>query len=139
VRYLLDTCVISELVKPVPNRKVIDWLNELPSEALFLSVITIGELRKGLTRIPDSKRKQRLTVWLNTLLEDYKERIFPIDLMVAENWGIIQGNAENAGTPMSSIDGLLAATTYTHNLTLATRNENDFISSQIPIINPWRF
>lgn len=139
MRYLLDTCVISELVKPVPNRKVIDWLNELPSEALFLSVITIGELRKGLTRIPDSKRKQRLTVWLNTLLEDYKERIFPIDLMVAENWGIIQGNAENAGTPMSSIDGLLATTTYTHNLTLATRNENDFISSQIPIINPWRF
>ena len=139
MRYLLDTYVISELVKPVPNRKVIDWLNELPSEALFLSVITIGELRKGLTRIPDSKRKQRLTVWLNTLLEDYKERIFPIDLMVAENWGIIQGNAENAGTPMSSIDGLLAATTYTHNLTLATRNENDFISSQIPIINPWRF
>lgn len=138
MRYLLDTCVISELVKPVPNRKVIDWLNELPSEALFLSVITIGELRKGLTRIPDSKRKQRLTVWLNTLLEDYKERIFPIDLMVAENWGIIQGNAENAGTPMSSIDGLVAATTYTHNLTLATRNENDFISSQIPIINPWR-
>ncbi len=138
MRYLLDTCVISELVKPVPNRKVIDWLNELPSEALFLSVITIGELRKGLTRIPDSKRKQRLTVWLNTLLEDYRERIFPIDLMVAENWGIIQGNAENAGIPMSSIDGLLAATTYTHNLTLATRNENDFISSQIPIINPWR-
>ena len=138
MRYLLDTCVISELVKPVPNRKVIDWLNELPSEALFLSVITIGELRKGLTRIPDSKRKQRLTVWLNTLLEDYRERIFPIDLMVAENWGIIQGNAENAGTPMSSIDGLVAATTYTHNLTLATRNENDFISSQIPIINPWR-
>ena len=79
-----------------------------------------------------------MTVWLNTLLEDYKERIFPIDLMVAENWGIIQGNAENAGTPMSSIDGLLAATTYTHSLTLATRNEKDFISSKIPIINPWR-
>jgi len=110
----------------------------VPSETLFLSVITIGEVRKGLTKIPDSKRKQRMTVWLNTLLEDYKERIFPIDLMVAENWGIIQGNAENAGTPMSSIDGLLAATTYTHSLTLATRNENDFISSKIPIINPWR-
>ncbi len=138
MKYLLDTCVISELVKPVPNRKVVDWLNVVPSEALFLSVITIGEVRKGLTKIPDSKRKQRMTVWLNTLLEDYKERIFPIDLMVAENWGIIQGNAENAGTPMSSIDGLLAATTYTHSLTLATRNENDFISSKIPIINPWR-
>ena len=138
MKYLLDTCVISELVKPVPNRNVIDWLNDIPSEALFLSVISTGEVRKGLTKIPDSKRKQRLTVWLNTLLEDYKERIFPIDLAIAENWGIIQGNAENAGTPMSSIDGLLAATAYTHNLTLATRNENDFISSKIPIINPWR-
>jgi len=137
VKYLLDTCVISELVKPAPNRKVVDWLKEVSSKALFLSVITIGEIEKGLTKLPDSKKKERLTSWLNTLLNEYQERILPVDLMVAENWGVLQGNAEMAGTPMSSIDSLLAATTYTHNLTLVTRNESDFVPGITPIINPW--
>ena len=138
MKYLLDTCVISELVKPTPDRKVVDWINELPPEALFLCVITIGEVRKGLTKLPDSRKKERLTLWLDTLLIEYSERIFFIDLMVCENWGILQGNAEKAGTRMSTIDSLIAATTYTHNLTLATRNENDFAPSNIPIINPWK-
>ena len=138
MKYLLDTCVISELVKPTPNRKVVDWINELPSEALFLCAITIGEVRKGLTKLPDSGKKERLTLWLNTLLVEYKERILAIDLLVCENWGVLQGNAEKAGTRMSTIDSLIAATTYTHNLTLATRNENDFAPSNIPIINPWK-
>jgi len=138
VKYLLDTCVISELVKPTPDRKVVDWINELPSEALFLCVITIGEVRKGLTKLPDSKKKERLTLWLDTLLIEYRERILSIDLKVCDNWGILQGNAEKAGTRMSTIDSLIAATTYSHNLTLATRNENDFAPSNIPIINPWK-
>ncbi len=138
MKYLLDTCVISELVKPAPNRKVVDLLNEVSSKALFLSVITIGEIEKGLTKLPDSKKKERLTSWLNTLLNEYQERILPVDLMVAENWGVLQGNAEMAGTPMSSIDSLLAATTYTHNLTLVTRNESDFVPGITPIINPWK-
>ena len=138
MKYLLDTCVISELVKPAPNRKVVDWLNDVPSKALFLSVMTIGEIEKGLTKLPDSKKKERLTVWLNTLLNEYQERILPVDLMVAENWGVLQGNAEMAGTPMSSIDSLLAATTYTHNLTLVTRNESDFVPGITRIINPWK-
>jgi predicted nucleic acid-binding protein len=136
VKYLLDTCVISELVKPTPNRKVVDWINELPSEALFLCAITIGEVRKGLTKLPDSKKKERLTLWLDTLLIEYRERILSIDLMVCDNWGILQGSAEKVGTRMSTIDSLIAATTYTHNLTLATINENDFAPSNIPIINP---
>ena len=79
-----------------------------------------------------------MTLWLNTLLIEYKERILSIDLTVCENWGVLQGNVEKAGTPMSSIDGLLAAATYTHNLTLATRNESDFTPANIPIINPWK-
>lgn len=137
MKYLLDTCLISELIKPTPNKKVIKWLNDIPSTALFLSAITIGEIRKGLTKLPSSKKKETLTAWLNTLLRDYKERIFSIDLIVAENWGIIQGNAEKAGMPMSSIDSLIAATAHTHNLTLITRNEDDFVPSQISILNPW--
>ena len=132
MKYLLDTCVISELVKPTPNRKVVDWINELSSEALFLCAITIGEVRKGLTKLPDSKKKERLTLWLNTLLIEYNERIFFIDLMVCENWGVLQGNAEKTGTPMSTIDGLIAANAYTHNLTLATRNESYFTPAKIP-------
>ena len=138
MKYLLDTCVISELAKPVPERKVLNWLNGTPSEVLLLSVVTIGEIRKGLTKLPDSKRKENLTLWLNTLLEDYQPRILPVDLAVADNWGLIQGNAEMAGSPMSSIDGLIAATAYTHNLTVVTRNESDFSAARVPIINPWK-
>ena len=138
MKYLLDTCVISELVKTSPNPIVLDWLNNTPSERLFLSVITIGEIRKGLTKFPGSKRKDRLTEWLNTLLEDYQDRIYSIDLAVAENWGVMQGKAEKSGMPMSSMDSLIAAIAYTHNLVLVTRNVNDFKASNLPINNPWK-
>ena len=137
MNYLLDTCVISELVKPSPNTDVVDWLNDTPTEMLYLCVITIGEIRKGLTKLPDSKRKDRLTNWLNTLLDDYQNRIYPISLTVAENWGAIQGNAEKTGKPMSTLDSLIAAIAYTHNLVLITRNGRDFEASNIPIQNPW--
>ncbi len=138
MRYLLDTCVISELVKNFPNPIVLDWLDSTPSERLFLSVITIGEIRKGLIKLPDSKRKDRLTEWLNTLLEDYRDRIYSFDLADAENWGIMQGQAEKSGMPMSSMDSLIAAIAYTHNLVLVTRNVTDFNASNIPIHNPWK-
>ncbi|MDA3939342.1 MAG: type II toxin-antitoxin system VapC family toxin [Spirochaetia bacterium] len=137
MKYLLDTCVISELVKPSPNANVIEWINNTPDERLYLSVITIGEVRKGLTKLPDSKRKDLLANWLNSLLEDYDNRIYPINLTVAENWGIIQGKAEKKGTPMASIDSLIAATAYTYNLVLVTRNIRDFEASRLPIRNPW--
>ena len=137
MNYLLDTCVISELVKPSPDTKVVEWLSNTPTDRLFLSVITIGEIRKGLTKFPDSKRKVLLTNWLNTLLEDYQNRIYPINLTVAENWGIIQGSAEKNGKPMASLDSLIAAVAYTHNLILVTRNERDFEVSNLPIQNPW--
>jgi len=137
VKYLLDTCVISELVKPSPDPMVLDWLHDIPSERLFLSVITIGEIRKGLTRLPDSKRKDRLTEWLNSLLEDYQDRIYSIDLAVAENWGVMQSKAETSGMPMSSMDSLIAAIAYTHNLILVTRNVIDFKATNLPVNNPW--
>jgi len=137
LNYLLDTCVISELVKPLPNEKVTDWLNSTPNKRLFLSVITIGEIRKGLTKLPESKKKNLLTNWLNTLLEDYQTRIYSINLTVAENWGNIQANAEKNGTLMASIDSLIAAVAYTYNLILVTRNEVDFVASNLTILNPW--
>lgn len=137
MNYLLDTCVISELVKPIPNTNVVEWLNNTPAERLYLSVITIAEIRKGLTKLQDSKRKDILINWLNTLLENYQNRIYPVNLTVAENWGIIQGNAEQKGKPMASIDSLIAAIAYTHNLIIVTRNEHDFEPSNLPIQNPW--
>ncbi len=137
MNYLLDTCVISELVKPKPNEKVIDWISNTPNKRLFLSVVTIGEIRKGLTKLPASKKKDNLTNWLNSLLEDYKSRIYPIDLLVAENWGIIQGIAEKNGTPIASVDSLIAAVAYTYSLIIVTRNESDFEASNVTILNPW--
>ncbi len=138
MKYLLDTCVISELTKLIPNNNVIRWLKNIPSDSLFISVITIGEIRKGLTKLKESEKKQRLTAWLDALLRQYSERILLIDLNIADNWGTIQGNAEKSGKPMSSVDSLLAATADTHNLIVATRNESDFEAGNVPIINPWK-
>ena len=137
MNYLLDTCVLSELVKPEPNSQVMNWIRHIPSESLFLCSITIGEIRKGLTKLPESKKKQKLADWLNTLLESYQARIHSIDVTVAENWGVMQGKAEQDGRPMPSIDSLIAATAYTHNLILVTRNEKDFQASNLSILNPW--
>jgi len=138
LKYLLDTCVISEMIKPSPDKKLLRWVENEPSSSLFLSVITIGEIRKGLSKLPASRKKEKLTIWLNMLLEEYSNRILLIDLTVAENWGEMQGRSEKKGAVMPSIDGLIAAITYTNNMTLVTRNENDFISANIPIINPWK-
>lgn len=138
MNYLLDTCVISELVRPTPNEAVINWMSQIPNERLFLSVITIGEIRKGITKLPESNKKNQLTNWLNTLLEDYQARIYPINLTVAENWGIIQGKADNNGTPVASVDSLIAAVAQTYNLIVVTRNENDFASTNVTILNPWK-
>ena len=137
MKYLLDTCVISELVKLLPNANVIDWFNNTLDERLYLSAITIGEVRKGLTKLPNSKKKDLLENWLNSLLEEYSHRIYPVNLTVAENWGIIQGKAERKGTPMAAIDSLIAATAHTYNLVLVTRNVRDFEASNLPIHNPW--
>ncbi len=137
MNYLLDTCVVSELVKYTPDKNVIAWLDNTANERLFLSVITIGEIRKGITKLPESKKKQLLTNWLLSLVEDYRSRIYPVNFAVAENWGDIQGHAEKQGTSLSSVDSLIAATAYTYNLVIVTRNEKDFIPSNVPILNPW--
>jgi len=138
LNYLLDTCVISELVRSTPDEAVTNWMRQIPDERVFLSAITIGEIRKGITKLPESKKKNQLTNWLNTLLEDYQARIYPINLTVAENWGIIQGKAENRGTPVASVDSLIAAVAQTYNLIVVTRNENDFASTNVTILNPWK-
>ncbi|MGE0087009.1 MAG: type II toxin-antitoxin system VapC family toxin [Desulfococcaceae bacterium] len=138
MKYLPDTCLISELTKAVPNQKVADWLKTVPPESLFISVITIGEIRKGLTKLPPSEKLERLTEWLNTLLLLYAERILPVDVSVVEKWGILQGNAEKKGKPMSSLDSLIGAAAMLYHLTVVTRNENDFDADNIAVMNQWK-
>lgn len=137
MNYLLDTCVVSELVKLSPDENVVAWIKRIPSERLFLCSLTIGEIQKGLSLLPDSRKKEALIEWLSTLHDHYKDRILGIDSTVAECWGHMQALSEKNGRPMASIDGLIAATAGTHRLTLVTRNVKDFEESGVPVINPW--
>ncbi len=137
MKYLLDTCFISELTKPEPNRGVTEWLQTANTEDLYLSVISIGEIKKGIHKLPVSKKKQMLLLWLETLMADYQERILGLDLAVMENWGLMIAAAEKSGQPVASMDSLIAATAYTHHLTLLTRNESDFVACDIAVVNPW--
>lgn len=134
--YLLDTNVISELVKHTPNEVVLKWIDCINSEKLYLSVISIGEIRKGVASIQDTRRQEKISQWLEIELPDYfEERILNIDFQIADMWGQLQ--SKNKGYTLPAIDGLIAATAKVHNLNLVTRNTKDFIHVPINIINPW--
>jgi predicted nucleic acid-binding protein len=138
VNYLLDTCVISELVSNRPNQKVVDWVDSLESEQVYLSVITIGEITKGIERLPESKRKRDLEVWLHhELLPRFRGMILPLSTDVLIQWGTLLAHLEAAGNPMPAIDSLIAATVITYGVTLVTRNVVDFESAGVNMINPW--
>lgn len=138
MKYLLDTCVISELVAKHPNPKVVDFIDSLDSDDVFLSVITIGEIAKGVEKLPKSKRKQELHSWLKeNLLVRFDGRIIPLDTDVLMEWGILIARLESTGITLPAIDSLISATTLTHKLTLVTRNVNDFSETGIEIVNPW--
>jgi predicted nucleic acid-binding protein len=133
--YLLDTNVISEFMKSTPNTKVVDWIESLPTEALHISVLTVGEIRKRVEKISDGKQRENLRVWLeNELPRWFENRILPINLEVAKVWGRIQ---HAVGRPVPAIDSLLAATALHHELRIITRNTKDFIFPSLEVINPW--
>jgi len=136
--YLLDTCVISELIKVNSCSNVVNWIDSKDEEGLFLSVITIGEIEKGITKLEDSKRKTRIEKWLmEKLLMRFKDRIIPLDINILLKWGQMTADLEKKGKKMSSIDSLIAATALEKDLTLVTRNVRDFENSGVEIINPW--
>lgn len=136
--FLLDTCVISELVKPRPNENVVRWVDSVDERKLFLSVLTMGELEKGITKLQESLRKADLQEWLeHDLAERFTGRILPVDAAVAVAWGRIQGEAERMGAKLPVIDSLLTATAEIHCLTLATRNVADFDRCGATVFNPW--
>ena len=138
MKYLLDTCVISEVIKRKPYSNVIKWIKQEEESNFFISVLTIGELHKGIEKLDKSKRKEELHNWVeNDLKERFCNRIIDIDMQVAMMWGKIQGMTDRAGKPMPAIDSLIAATGITHHLTVVTRNTSDMKESGAVLLNPW--
>jgi predicted nucleic acid-binding protein len=136
--FLLDTSVISELVKPAPESNVIEWMKRTDEASLYLSVLTIGEIEKGIAKLPMSSRRERLETWVRQdLAERFRERLLVIDALVAAAWGRLAGEAEGSGKPLPVIDGLIAATGLAHDLTVATRNIEDFERCGTRCFNPW--
>lgn len=133
--YLIDTNVLSELRRKQPDPHVVAWLQARPRQSLFLSVLTLGEIRKGLERVEDPARKQFLLDWLEVELPNYfVGRVLAIDANTADRWGRLMAQA---GRPLPAIDALLAATALQHDLTLVTRNTKDFAGLEVRLINPW--
>ena len=138
MKYLLDTCVISEIMRSKPSGKVIRWIKSQDESSLFISVLTIGELHKGIEKLDQSKRKEELHNWIESdLKERFRTRIIDIDIETAMVWGIIQGAAERIGKPMPAMDALIAATGITRHLVVATRNVSDMKESGVALFNPW--
>lgn len=136
--YLLDTCVICEPAQKQPSARVLAWLEDQPEETLYLSVLTLGEIRKGIARLPAGPKRRRLERWLeHDLIERFTGRIIPVDVEAADLWGRLQAQAENKGHPLPTLDSLLAATAMAHGLAIVTRNTSDFESTGVEQINPW--
>ncbi len=137
--FLLDTCVVSEFVAPRPNQAVIKWLHDLVEESAYLSVVTIGEIRRGISRTPSVKRRDLLTKWLHEeLLIRFDNRILPLDTGVLLDWGEFTGSLANEGRPMPIMDSLIAATAVHHGLTVVTRDTEDFTRARVRVFNPWK-
>lgn len=133
--YLIDTNVLSELRRRQPNAHVTRWMSERPANTLYLSVLTLGELRKGVEGLADERRKRRLLDWLEVELPAYfGGRIVSVDAAVADRWGRLLAHARR---PVPAIDSLLAATAMAHGLTLVTRNLKDFQYPDLQVLDPW--
>jgi|SRR5699024_307263 len=138
--YLIDTDCISELAKPNPNENVIRWFDNHNELDFYLSVITFGEIRKGIEKLPSSKKKRRLNHWLNEdLLHRFKNRVLDITLTEVNKWGRTLAEAENEGEPLLAIDALIASTALVHDFAVVTRNTKDMKGSGVELINPWQY
>lgn len=136
--YLLDTNCISEVINHRPEPRVVDWLKATDEVLLYLSVLTLGEIRKGAAVLPQSKRRTRLETWLELDLHvRFSGRILGIDAEIADRWGLLTAQAQHKGRPLAAVDGLLAATALHHNLTIVSRNVSDFSATHVAVLNPW--
>lgn len=136
--WLLDTCAISEYAKRAPNRNVIAWLDAQDELSMFISVITLGEIEKGILKLraTDAHRSQKLTAWLGLVEQRFSGRTLPLDSASLHVWAQLSANAELAGKPLPVMDGLIMATAQCHGLTVVTRNVQDF-AHYPQVLNPW--
>jgi predicted nucleic acid-binding protein len=138
VNFLLDTNVVSEWAKPQPNSSVVQWLAEQDEDRLFLSVITLAELRHGVERLAAGARRERLASWINQeLMDRFEDRILSVNKAVANAWGKLMAMSEARGTRMHVMDGFLAASALEWGLALVTRNVKDFERVGCEVVSPW--
>lgn len=136
--FLLDTNVVSEWVKPRPDRGVIRWLSETDEDRVFISVVTLAEIRHGIELLTESVRRRRLDEWLrDELPQRFEGRVLAVDRSIADSWGKVMARSQAAGRPVGAIDGFIAATAHALDLTLVTRNVGDFEAVVSDIVNPW--
>jgi len=138
VRVLLDTCVLSEVRHPKGHPAVRQAVEALNEENLFVSVISIGEILKGICLLKESPRRRALETWLKTLERDYSDRLLSIDLETTRLWGELTASAQKAGRVVNATDGLIAATALRHGLRVMTRNTADFQPTGVLLLNPWQ-
>lgn len=138
MRFLLDTCAISEWVRHAPDPGVLEWFAQQDELSLYLSTLSLGELKRGIEKLAASKRKTFLQKWLPVnVIQRFGDRVLSPDADVCLRWGEMQAQLEKQGKPMPAIDGLLAATALRHQLTVVTRNIKDMESCGVALINPW--
>ena len=137
MNFLLDTCTISEPKQQTPNQKVLEWIDAQDESKLFLSVLTIGEIRKGITRLESGRKKAELENWLEQLRIRFSRRILPMSEKTFLVWGKMYGEYERKGIVRPAFDSLLEATALEHEMIFVTRNVKNFQDSQVTILNPW--
>ena len=137
MNFLLDTNIISEPKQKKPNEKVLEWLGAQDESKIYLSVLTVGEIRKGITRLESSKKKSELEAWLEKMRNRFARRLLPLSEKTFLVWGRMCGELENKGIARPALDSLLEATALEHDLILVTRNVRNFQNSRVTILNPW--
>jgi toxin FitB len=136
--FLIDTNIPSELTRPKPDLRVSNWVEAQDNASLHLSVVSVGELRKGFALLPPSKRRLQLEEWFEQyLLPLFADRILPVTQSVSNRWGVLGAECQLRGTPLGTADGMIAATAIEHDLTIVTRNANDFAGLGVVLLNPW--
>lgn len=136
--FLLDTNIPSELTRPAPEACVVNWVRSQDNAGYYLSVVSAGELRKGISLLPQSKRRTQLEQWFEQyLLPLFEDRILPVSQSVADRWGVLSAECQRRGTPLNMADGLIAATALEHDLIVVTRNVSDFAGLGVGVLNPW--
>jgi toxin FitB len=137
VKSLLDTCVLTELRQPQGHPAVKSAVAEIPDADLYLSVLTVGEIAKGISLLATGRKKKALTSWLAGLETKFGDRILAIDVETARHWGELTARAQKSGTIIPGVDGLMAATALRHGLHVMTRNTRHFEASGALVLNPW--